>query len=403
MKIKKYKNFFSDVSLNIFSNILVLGIVQLLIFPLLSKDLGAEKFGIAIALYGFSNVIVSSLGGSMNNMRLLFDEKVKEKGNFSVLLILILIIAFLCSYILNFVYGEGMDSIEKTLIILFTLLGTIRNYANSYFRLNLEYKKVIYTNLILILGYSIGTIFWLYTSLWGIVFFVGELMACYYLVKATPILKEKPKKTIEFSNLYNEYKNLATSNVISTSLNYLDRFLITPVLGSQNLSIYYSVSIISKMISMIITPTTNVFLSYLNKFRSNNLKRHILLVSIISVAFVIPLFFIMNFISPYIVNILYPQFSKVANQYIWVVTLASCFLILGSILQPYLLKFCDMKYQMYIHLVYGIIYLMSAYILSQEYGLMGFCFSTVISFLIKWLLMLYVCLKHSTINKKVVL
>ena len=400
MNLKRYKIFLGDVSLNILSNILVIGVIQLFIFPILSRSMNVEKFGIIIALYGFSNMLVSALGGSLNNVRLLYNDKVKEKGNFTLILILVLVITIIISFLLNYIYGIGISLLENNLIILFTLLGTIRVYTSSFFRISLEYKKIIYTNFILIVGYFLGLLLTLYTNLWSLIFITGELLSCIYIFKVTPFLKEKPRKTSSFKLLLNEYRNLSISDTISTSFNYLDRFLINPILGSQNLSIYYSVSVISKMISLIVTPTTNVFLSYLNKFKANNIQRTILITSIVSIIILIPVYVIINYISPYIIEIVYPKFSEYSEPYIWIVTLASCFLILGSILNPFLLKFCKLKYQMYIQFIYGVTYVTSAVLMSYYFGLIGFCISSAVSLFVKWVLMLFVGLKYSneTIN-----
>lgn len=395
MWLKKYRVFIGDVSLNVISNIAVIGMIQLCIFPVLSRSMNTAEFGVIIALYGFSNMLVGALGDSLSNMRLLYNDKIKEKGNFTSLLLLVLMITILVSFLLNIIYGKEMTFLENFLIILFTLLGAVRAYTYSYFRVLLEYQKIVYANFFLIIGYILGLLMAFYTNVWSLVFLFGELFACLYIVKETPILKEKPKITHSFKLLLNEYKSLATSRTISTSLNYLDRFLITPILGAQNLSIYYSVSVVSKMISLVMTPTTNVFLSYLNKFQTNKLKKVILLTNIVTIIILMPMYAFINWVSPYIIGILYPQFSDYSEPYIWIVTLASCFLILGNIINPFLLKYCKMKYQMYIQVIYGVTYLSTAILMSNKFGLIGFCISSALSLFIKWVLMLIVSLKYS--------
>lgn len=62
-----------------------------------------------------------------------------------------------------------------------------------------------------------------------------------------------------------ESTTLFIAGLISRLINYADKLLIYPVLGGEEVAVYYAASIIGKMISMLISPISNVVLSYLAK------------------------------------------------------------------------------------------------------------------------------------------
>ena len=58
---------------------------------------------------------------------------------------------------------------------------------------------------------------------------------------------------------------------MNSIVKYADRLILYPLLGGVAVSIYYSATIISKLISLAVTPLSTVILSYFSKMES--LKR----------------------------------------------------------------------------------------------------------------------------------
>ena len=78
----KMNKFLKDSSLNIISNLLVVVAIQLIAFPIISRVANSKEFALLIVLYGIAIVIATSLGNTLNNVRLLhregFDYKDRE-------------------------------------------------------------------------------------------------------------------------------------------------------------------------------------------------------------------------------------------------------------------------------------------------------------------------------------
>ncbi|QFR05592.1 hypothetical protein GA597_01200 [Staphylococcus haemolyticus] len=70
--------FLKDSSLNIISNLIVVVVIQLIAFPLINKDVNNSQFALLIVLYGIAIVIATSLGNTLNNVRLLHREDISE-------------------------------------------------------------------------------------------------------------------------------------------------------------------------------------------------------------------------------------------------------------------------------------------------------------------------------------
>lgn len=63
--------FLKDSTLNIISNLIVVVVIQLLAFPVINKDVSNSQFALLIVLYGIAIVVATSLGNTLNNVRLL--------------------------------------------------------------------------------------------------------------------------------------------------------------------------------------------------------------------------------------------------------------------------------------------------------------------------------------------
>lgn len=199
--------FLKDSSLNIISNLLVVVAIQLIAFPIISRVANSKEFALLIVLYGIAIVIATSLGNTLNNVRLLhregFDYKDRENV-FSKYFIAILIINIIVFTIICVFYSKTFN-LNILLMIIFSLLLTSRYYLNVYFRENLNYKNILFVNLSVLIGYIIGIIIFLFIKLYSVVFLLGEVFGLIYLLRKTVFLKYFSLKRSSFQS---ENKNI---------------------------------------------------------------------------------------------------------------------------------------------------------------------------------------------------
>ncbi|HDA2477852.1 TPA: hypothetical protein O4573_000906, partial [Staphylococcus aureus] len=182
-------------------------------------------------------------------------------------------------------------------------------------------------------------------------------------------------------------------------LNYLDRFILLPIIGPVLVNVYFIASTASKMIGLITTPMNNVILSYLSvKNNKDNLKRFIQInVGIIIAS--IPMFFIVKYSSLLVVFILYNSYMEKVLMIINLVVIICILQIFNSIFHPFAMKMLHSRIIFFIQVGYGIIYLVLAFVGSYINGLQGFCWASILAMLIKLIATNLIVLRITTLKK----
>ena len=168
--------------------------------------------------------------------------------------------------------------------------------------------------------------------------------------------------------------------------------LIFPILGGATVSVYYAATLFGKVVSMVITPVSSVILSYLSKSRKKNDDTFKLAFISSSVVCVIGYFICVAICRP-VLTLIYPKYVDAAMKYILVTTGTVVLTALVSIVNPFVLKYFDMKWQVAINGCYVVVYVALSLGLLKINGLMGFCIGSLIATAIKLLFMLIIYIK----------
>lgn len=371
-----------DIITNVFSSLILVGIIQIIVFPMLSRTEGSSILGSIASIYGINNVISIAFGNTLNNVRLLN----RKNSGFQLLAILLSFFAVLLSLILYNVYGSGQSRLNIALIALFSGLVNYRTYACVEYRLNLEYIKQLYMNLWVSVGYIVGIVFYFKFNLWSGIFLCGEIFGYIYLVKSTDVFNEKINVNNDFKFIFNEFRNLSLANLVSSSLNYLDRFLILPILGPTSMATFFSTSVSAKIFNLIVSPATNVILSYLTKSKNKFNKKSFFVLNGLQLILLVPLVLILIFITNILVKLLYPSVFSEAHNIIFFISIGIACNLMYSISNPIILRYFPLRVQLTVQLIFGIIYITAAVAMSIKFGLIGFCYAFAGSYTLKWVL-----------------
>lgn len=381
-KVISIKKASYDLILNIIGSFFITGISQLIVYPLLSRQLGQLKFGSLLTLIGLSNVIGVVIGNSLNNVRLLKENEYvnrKINGDFKYLLSKSSMIAILIMIGISIIFHKQIRLIEAILLIISTILMIYRAYINVYYRIDLNYKLILLQMVVTGSGYLFGVVIFQFIHIWPIIFMFGELSAYIMGQFTTKYNKESSMKTKLFKETRSDFIQLASSNIIVNLLLYADRLLINPILGAANVSIYFVASLVGKTIGIVLQPIASVMLAYISKISNMNKRKSFLSVVSIVMSLGIIGYIIIMLITPVIIKIFYRNSLELAYPYFNLANLAGILMIMGSLIQPMILKFCSMKWQMITQSIYAVIYLLSNITLMKLNGLMGFCIATTIS------------------------
>lgn len=377
-----------DMILNIGGTAIPTLLLQLVILPLLAAKIESDQYGLAITIIAFITLISSATGSMLNNIRLIYDAYYKEKGydgDYNIILVVLGVLNALLITLFSIIYDSNYTFYSLILTIIITLSWYLLEYLIVAFRLKINYKAILYTHLLKTIGYFVGYALFCVTRCWQMIYVVGNLFGLTYIVIKSDLLLEPYRITPAFKITINQGTKLLIANFFSYILTYADKFLVFPVLGGTMVAIYSTSCTLGKVISLAISPVNSVSLTYLAKMkkRRNDYFKYAFM---IGTGFCLCGYFICIIISKPILSLIYPQFVDEAVKYIWITTGTAVINAMISIINPFILRFFDMKWQMVLTGITATLYIILCVLLASFYGLIGFCYGTMITAIIKAIL-----------------
>lgn len=390
--MKNKKKILIDMFLNIIAVSIPTIVLQLIILPLLARYMPDDRYGLLVTILALLNVVPSTMGNVLNNIRLIFRSNEPENGIITDYNVLLLIFSFINLIIIGIFYcfyEKDITVINLILILIISVLWLMREYYIVAFRIKINYINIVICNIMLVVGYGIGFGLFLITNYWQFIYILGNLISLIFVFAKCSLWKEPIKVSSNFKGITIQTVLLLLSNILTRITTYADKLLIFPILGGTIVSVYYAATLFGKVISLAITPISSVMLSYLAKEKQKN-DKDFKDVFIISTFVCLVGYFICLLISRPILHLLYPQFMEKAMNYIVWTTGTVVLNTLISVLNPFVLKFFDMKWQIVINGLYAIVYIALSMGFLYVLGLTGFCIGALLATLIKLVLMLII-------------
>ncbi|NBH71420.1 hypothetical protein D3Z51_05150 [Clostridiaceae bacterium] len=384
-----------NMILNIVSGAISIVVLQLIILPYLGKAMDESSYGLLITILALLNVIPATLGNSLNNIRLLYQNRYEEEnleGDFSIMFIFEAIITWITVIGFSIYYFNQAESASDVILHLF-MLGILsvvwiaREYLIVAFLLKLDYKKIFINNCLLACGYFLGVILFQFIKYWEIIYIAGYLASLTYIFKKTEIWHEELTKTRLFPIVLKENVIYIVASLLHRITSYADKMLLYPMIGGAEISVYHVATLSSKVITLIITPISGVMLSYLSRVRNSDANRSFRTVYILGIGVCITGYFVCLIASRPLLWILYPQYVERAMEYVPITTATVVIAVLISLINPYVLRFLTMKWQVVINFATVIVYVLVGLMLLKTNGLAGFCFGCMIANMAKLLIM----------------
>ena len=394
--MKKYyqvKKISIDFILNLIASLISVGVAQLVLYPALAHLMTSEKYGELLTLMGIANTIGVAVGGSLNNTRLIVQEKYEEghqKGDFSLVLLLLLSLAAITSIsVFTVVYKQSI--IVTLLMTVFTILCLLRSYVSVEYRIFLNYKRILFSNVYVAVGNFLGIVFFALIKredFWIIPFLFGEILSFIYTFRTTVVLREPIKRTSLFQDVISKETILLLSSISANVLTYLDRLLLLPLLGGVAVSCYTVASVFGKSLGILMAPMASVLLSYYAQkgFRMN--RGLFWRVNLGTIFFGMFFALVSFFIAPFFTKILYGPLFAEAKEYLFIANITAIVNVVANMTQPAVLKFAPTFWQLIIQCIYCIVYLVGGIFAIRVCGLWGFAILALVASVIK-IFMLY--------------
>lgn len=384
------KKMTGDFVLNFLASAVVTGVMQIILYPLINYCVGSVEYGSFLTIIGLVNTISAVIGTTLNNMRLIHENTYNSKGlkgDFNLLLVFLSVLSFIgVSVVFPFVFDLGI--LKALCISLLIVLMAVRNYWMVAYRIVIDYKRILFANISLVIGYLLGCLCFFFTNEWIIPFIFGEILCLLYMTKTSSLYKEPFIFTEMKEKMCKDFCVLGLATLSANLLIYLDRLLLYPLMGGEAVTSYTIASLGGKYLGIIATPIASVLLSYYSQadFRMTRKKfwwitGGISFFSFACLIIIVPL-------APFLAKLLYPGSYADAVNIMFLANLGGILGVISNFIQPAVLIFAPTKWQIIKEGVYGIIYIGLGTILLNNYGLQGFCVANIIAISSKCLLMI---------------
>lgn len=386
------KKIIIDMFMNIAATAIPTFVLQLVILPALSRYIPDERYGLLVTILAFLNVVPSTMGNVLNNIRLLFNNDYidgGQDGDFNLILSILAVVNTAAIAIFLFYYDKELTLFNLLLIIIVSVLWLGREYFIVAFRLNINYVQILICNMLRIVGYGVGFVIFRFTGYWQWIYLFGLLFSLLYCFIKSNLWREPFKRTTLFKKTTTQGILLLIAKIFNRMITYADKILIYPILGGAVVSVYYAATIFGKVVSIMITPINSVALTYLAKLRTkkdNTFKSALFLGSIVCAAG----YCLCIAVSKPVLSVLYPKFVEDAMKYIMITTGTTALYALTSIVDPFIMKFFDMKWQIAINGSTVGIYLILCLTFLNLWGLMGFCIGALFTNALKLIFMIFI-------------
>ena len=372
-----------DFILYTLSFILYTFIQQIVLMPYLSKFSTSTEYSTIIIFLTIFNILCYSIGDELANTKLITLQKYNKiqnkNGDFNYIFVISTILIIIITTIFSTIYKLNLLNICT--IILTFVIGIYRHYILAFFKIQNKYFKILLSFVFYFIGIILGILLNNIINSPFIIFMFGELFAFFYYIivlHKNKIEILQIKKSQIYKNSLAVFLPLFFISLIFNCLNYIDRIIIYPLLGSESMNLYYAATTMSKFSSLIINPLSNIILARLALSSENYidvikilLKKYLLLLIIISIV-------ICTSVSYIGVKILYPQyFDNCLNIFI-PVGIAMALGIIASILKPVILKYYKTSKFLLLNLIYSLFIILTIY-LSHKFDLAGFAYGIMIS------------------------
>ena len=390
-----------DVLLNITAAALPIAMLQLVVYPMAAKILGGDEYGLMLTIYSIWILVSNALGNVLNNIKLLKVqeyEKLGDEGDVALFVRRWLALGSVIVFVVIWIYCGDFSPIHVLLGTLVSIFIFLKAYLEVGFRIKLNFVAILINNALLSAGYFIGYFIFKASGIWEFIFLIGYVLSSIFCVLKTRLLKEKPKKTSLYPSVNKDSHSLLIASVINTLINYADKLVLYPLMGGTAVAIYYTATILGKITGMLTGPINSVFLSYIARWDES---RAGFFFKILGIGVVISItgYGVTMLVARPVIGLLFPQWLEEVMDIIPLTTVTIMLTVLASLLQPFVLKYCKMEWQIAISATGSAAYFIFALIFWHFFGLKGFCIGTIIGIIVKLVIMISVYYKTMKRNR----
>lgn len=381
------------IGLNTIAFALIIGIQQIIIFPVLSRLVGDDAFSTTILFVTLSTIVVNVLAGEASNVALLRTGVYRKKGLAwdATRLVLWGIMMIAVGTALVLIAGP-ISPIVLMQYFLITAGGMIRTFGLSSYKAYDMFDRVVLVHAAYSVGACSGLALVGLTTSPYVPFLVGEIcafIAMLALRRSGPPVRLTIQATSEYPATRRKFIQLALVSMLANLVSYLDRLIITPLLGMASLGTYYATSALSKSVALVINPASNAVLSRLGSIEDQRAGALFKRIAPLTVGAWLAFFVLSYLLSLGGLTVLYPMYLSDARGLILPISVGAASGAASALLQPLMMRFIPTGRFLSFNVGYFAVFALSTTLGSIFAGIMGFVWAVAASHFV--LLLIYLC------------
>lgn len=391
-----------DGVLSIGAKVIFFLTLKFLIEPWMNVRMGDAGFGHYVLVLGYISILAYSFGEALNHIRVLNQEHdVRRAAQYRAIALTEAGITFLVLFLYALIV-ERDNAINAVMLGFAGALMMLRLYSECMFRIEINYKRILLSSVLMAGGYLVGYLMFTQGAPWYVILILGEAAAVLYAGIAGKAFRAQGGRKASglgdaFRSLFQVGENfwftlkntvtLTSSYIVSYVLIYMDRLLVAFLLNDELVSIYYISTTYGKCVALVIPPITAVLLSNISKGLIQLDRKMVNRVVAGSLGAVL-LFFVAGIpASRIMIYILYPASYEACQPIMDIGNLAQIVYYSCSIVNMMAIRLCPMKLQVKVETGYAILFVVAAYVGARSFGLPGLAVGTLIANVARFLML----------------
>lgn len=375
MRDGKQKRAIASNTLYTMGGMLVMnGVLQLVIYPLLYRHMGDKELGGLLFIMGLVAIVCPSVGQALNTSRLVVRRNHPvTNGDYDWLL---LGFGGLGSVIALFLSRGSLENVGMGIGVFLLLLVTVfRYYGDVEYRLNLNYKRYFIYYCLVSAGYVAGYAAFRLTGWWVLIFLGGEIAAIVYVAATGQIFRQFLTRSGSFPVAFQRGFFLMLSYLVTNTTLNMDKLVLKSILGEEAVTHFYVVSLIGKTMVLLVAPINTIVISYLTKKKELLTRSQFLKASLAGGVVSIVFFLASQIGTPLFVWLFYRDLYDTIKNLITVVNLGQILGMYSAYLFILVLTFTDEKWQLWLQAAHFVILAAVSVICTKLYGIQGFAWA----------------------------
>lgn len=374
----KKKSIITNTMYTMGGMLLMNGVLQLVIYPLLNRQMGAEQLGNLLYIMGLVSILCPSVGQSLNTSRLVVrrDHPVTN-GDYNWTLLIFGILGSIAALAGSVKELHTPGSILLTFLLL--MLTIFRYYGDVEYRLNLNYKRYFIYYLLISLGYLGGFGLYHMTGNWFLIFLLGEAAALFYVGATGTVFKQFFARGSSFPVVMHRGLFLTLSYLITNTTLNMDRLVLNNLMGSVAVTEYYVVSLIGKTMVLLIAPVNTIVISYLTKRRETLSGKEFFKGVSAGLGVSLLFFLFCQIATPIFIRLFYGDLYESVKGLILVTNLTQILGLLSAFLFILVLTFTDERWQLWLQAAHFVLLAVLSVAGTKAMGILGFALASLIA------------------------